>query len=50
MPPDEEGDGYALFRVEGQVTYDGVTGMQRRVTEMMRPFGGWCESWGVMQE
>ena len=47
-PPDEDGDGYVQFQVEGPVTYEGVTSVQRRVSAAMLPFGGVCESWGVM--
>jgi hypothetical protein len=47
-----EGDyrGYVQFQVEAPVTYELVIRMQREVTELMRPYGGYCESWGVMQE
>jgi hypothetical protein len=48
--PDEHGDGYVQFRIAGPVTYESVTGVQRRTTAAMRRFGGVCESWGVMQE
>jgi hypothetical protein len=47
-----EGDfrGYVQFQVEAPVTYELVIRMQREVTDLMRPYGGYCESWGVMQE
>jgi hypothetical protein len=47
-----EGDyrGYVQFHVEAPVTYELVIRMQREVMELMRPYGGYCESWGVMQE
>jgi hypothetical protein len=48
--PDENGDGYVQFRVMGAVSYEGVTGVQRRTTLAMRRYGGVCESWGVLQE
>lgn len=47
-PPDEHGAGYVQFQVVGRVTYEGVTSVQRRVSAAMAPFGGVCESWGVM--
>ncbi|WP_133001239.1 ribonuclease E inhibitor RraB [Luteimonas arsenica] len=47
-PPDEHGAGYVQFQVVGPVTYEGVTSVQRRVSATMLPFGGVCESWGVM--
>jgi len=36
------------FQVVGVVTYPGVTSIQRHVSAAMQPFGGMCESWGVM--
>ncbi|MBK8212191.1 MAG: ribonuclease E inhibitor RraB [Myxococcales bacterium] len=48
-PPDEHGTGYVQFQIVGPVTYEGVTSTQRQVGAAMRPFGGVCESWGVMQ-
>jgi len=47
-PPDEHGDGYVQFHVVGVVTYEGVAAVQSRASEAMQPFGGVCESWGVM--
>ena len=49
-PPTESFGGYAQFQVHGSVTYEGVTSVQRRVTIALEPFGGICESWGVMQD
>ena len=48
--PDEHLDGYAQFQVHGFVTYEKVTSVQRNATAAMQPFGGVCESWGVMQD
>lgn len=48
-PPDEHGAGYVQLQVFGPVTYEGVTSTQRQVSAAMQPFGGACESWGVMQ-
>ena len=47
-PPDEECGGYVLFQVVGLVTYEGVVSVQRRTSAAMQPFGGICESWGLM--
>ena len=47
-PPDDGGLGYVQFQVLGQITYEGVTVTQRRVSAAMEPHGGVCESWGVM--
>jgi hypothetical protein len=49
-PPDDDMDGYVEFRVVGRLTYEAVTSTQRRVSAAMEPFGGVCESWGVMHE
>lgn len=48
----EEGNliGYVQFKVKAKVTYDLVINTQERVTEQMKQYGGWCESWGLMQE
>jgi hypothetical protein len=46
--PDDDGAGYVLFKVVGPVTYEMVTSVQRNVTSAMRPYGGVCESWGVL--
>ena len=48
--PDEHGDGYIQFQVLAPVTYEGVTSIQRSVSVAMGPYGGTCESWGVMQD
>lgn len=48
--PDGNADGYAQFQVYGPVTYEGVMGIQSRTTAAMEPFGGRCESWGVMHD
>jgi len=47
-PPDENGDGYVQFQIVAPLTYEGVTSVQRRISAAMEPFGGVCESWGVM--
>jgi len=47
-PPEEDFGGYVEFQVSGSVTYDGVTSIQRRVSAAMEPFGGVCETWGVL--
>ena len=48
FPPGDESVGSVLFKVIGHVTYESVTSMQRSVTNAMRPYGGVCESWGVL--
>ena len=48
----EEGTsiGYVGFQLVTQLTYELVTKTQEKVTEQMKQYGGWCESWGVLQE
>ncbi|MEM7226738.1 MAG: ribonuclease E inhibitor RraB [Pseudomonadota bacterium] len=36
------------LRLRAPVTYEYVVHMQTDLTEIARPFGGWCESWGVL--
>jgi hypothetical protein len=47
----EEGNliGYALFHITAKLTYELVMGTQEEVTNKMKLYGGWCESWGVMK-
>jgi len=45
--PDEY-SGYVSFVVTAQVTYELVMSIQRSASEMASPFGGICESWGVL--
>ena len=47
-PSDEHGDGYVQFQIVDLVSYEGVTSVQRRTSAAMQPFGGICESWGVL--
>jgi Regulator of ribonuclease activity B len=47
---DEHGTGYVQFQINMSVSYEGVTTIQRRVSAAMKPFGGVCQSWGVMQD
>jgi len=46
--PDRGDIGYVQFQIVGSVTYDGVTSIQHQASTAMQPFGGVCESWGVM--
>ena len=47
-PPSDGQAGYVLLRVLGLVSYEWVTSVQRDVTALMAPFGGVCESWGLL--
>lgn len=41
-------DGYVHFQVFEKVTYAFVMRMQAHVSTLMAPYGGICESWGVL--
>ena len=43
-----EYSGYISFVVTALVTYELVMSIQRSVSELAAPFGGICESWGVL--
>ena len=47
---DPEGDnsGYLLFKISVLVSYELVTRIQREISALMQPFGGVCNSWGVL--
>jgi hypothetical protein len=46
--PSAEGEGYVQFQVNALVAYALVTRIQAEVSAWMAPFGGVCESWGVL--
>jgi len=46
--PDERGAGYVLFRIVARASYELVTSVQRNATSAMQPYGGVCETWGVL--
>jgi hypothetical protein len=48
--PEDEDPGYVLFQVRAPVSYELVMRVQRETTELMAPFDGRCEFWGVLQE
>ena len=53
VEPDEEdirnGDciGYVQFQVIAKLTYELVMEVQAQAKNYAKPYGGWCESWGV---
>jgi hypothetical protein len=47
---DEDLIGYVQFQIVGKLSYEFVIKTQEFVTNQMKKYGGWCESWGVMQE
>jgi len=50
FPPDNDFGGYVLFQVRGRLTYEKVCDIQKRASNLVREYGGVCESWGVLQE
>lgn len=49
-PEGDEENGYLIFSIRAKVSYELVTSTQAQVTRSVQQYGGWCESWGVMQE
>ena len=50
IEPDGKYSGYILFIVDAKLTYELVMFVQSSVSELASPFGGTCESWGVLHE
>lgn len=54
IPPSEEDgesfDGYVLFQLTGLLEHGLVTSVQQRVSDLLAPHGGVCESWGLVAE
>jgi hypothetical protein len=46
--PNFEDEGYLQFQVHEFVSYELVVRIQEHVTELMKPYGGTCESWGIL--
>lgn len=46
--PDATGNGYVRFVVHAALTYELVMQVQSSVSALAAPFGGVCESWGVL--
>jgi hypothetical protein len=42
--------GYVQFTIKDKLTYELVMNMQETVTKQMQNIGGWCESWGALQD
>lgn len=40
-------DEYVGICITARVTYDFVMSMQAELTKVAKPFGGWCDTWGV---
>jgi hypothetical protein len=48
--PDPSGDGYVQITLCALLTYDLVMATQASLTALAAPYGGICESWGVLQD
>jgi hypothetical protein len=47
--PDGEFDGYVLVQLTSRLSHELVISTQQHISEAMAPYGGICESWGVLQ-
>ena len=47
IPPEEEYEGYVLFRIKDRLTYELVIHVQEETNLIMGPYQGVCESWGL---
>ena len=48
--PGDGSSGYLQFKIHDQLSYELVIATQERVTRLMTPFQGICESWGVLHD
>jgi regulator of RNase E activity RraB len=52
--PDEEDiaegedTGTVNLHIHSRLTYEFIVNTQKEITEKVKQYGGWCESWGVM--
>ncbi|MES2491401.1 MAG: ribonuclease E inhibitor RraB [Pseudomonadota bacterium] len=47
-PPEGDSAGDVRFFVEAKLSYELVKFVQESVSAIAKPYGGWCESWGVL--
>jgi len=45
-----EEDAYFIVQLEAKLAYDFVIDTQKKLTAAAAPFGGKCDSWGVLQD
>ena len=48
--PSEGGAGYLLFKLHDLASYEFVMRVQSEVSAQMLPFGGRCDSWGILHD
>ena len=46
--PQKDALGYIQITIVAPLTYDLVMGMQDKLSRQLSPFGGFCESWGIL--
>lgn len=46
--PNAEDSGYVKFQVHDRPSYELVTRVQKEISALMAPFGGTCNSWGIL--
>lgn len=42
--------GFVQFQIQSILTYEFITDLQAEITANVSSIGGWCNSWGVMQD
>ncbi len=47
IEPEEDDYGWATFQIRTLLTYEMIVDYQIKVSEMISPYGGRCESWGL---
>lgn len=50
IPPDNEGAGYVVVQLKAIITHDFVIQVQNNITDAMKRYNGYCNSWGILQE
>jgi hypothetical protein len=50
LPPNTEGRAFVQVSKNMALEYDAIVSVLRSLTNMMRPFSGWCECWGTDME
>ena len=48
VPSCSTGRGYVEISKRMMLDYDEIVAMQQSLTDLTRPFGGWCECWGML--
>jgi hypothetical protein len=43
-------EGYLTIKIRSKVSYDFVVATQAKVKALMKQYGAWCDSWGVLHD